>query len=70
MATTAEQLAELQAAISATLLSQEYTSKGIAQKRARLAEMTDREERLIARLKEETSNGGGMSSVGMIHPPS
>lgn len=70
MATAAELLAETEAAISATLASQEYTSKGLAQKRARLAELQSFRRELIAEIREESANGGGMSSVGQIHPPS
>jgi DNA repair ATPase RecN len=70
MATAAELLAECEAAISAAMQSQEYDSKGLRQKRARLAELNQLRRELIAEIREESANGGGMSSVGMIHPPS
>lgn len=68
MATAAELLAECEAAISATLKSQEYSSKGLAQKRAQLSELRQLRRELIAEVREESANGGGMSSVGQIHP--
>lgn len=70
MATAAELLAECEAAISATLKSQEYGSKGLSQKRAQLSQLQQLRRELIAEIREEAANGGGMSSVGMIHPPS
>lgn len=70
MATAAELLAETEAAISAALRSQEYGSKGLTQKRAQLSQLQQLRRELIAEIREESANGGGMSSVGMIHPPS
>jgi hypothetical protein len=69
MTTTAEQLAEVQAAISATLTSQQYTSRGFSQQRAALRDLHMREEALLQRLQAE-SHGGQMASVGQIDSPS
>lgn len=67
--TPAESLAEVQAAITACLKSQEYaTGDGLKQARARLDFLTAREEVLLRRV-QDSENGGGMSSVGMIDSP-
>lgn len=70
MATPQELLAEIEAAIVSASKSQEYNSKGLAQKRAQLSQLMQARRELIAEIREEAANGGGMSSVGMIHPPS
>ena len=70
MATTAELLAEVEVAISAALKSQEYGSKGLSQKRAQLSQLQSLRRELLAEIREQTANGGGMSSLGQIHPAS
>lgn len=70
MSSSAEQLLEeVNAAISATLKSQEYGVAGRQQKRARLAELTKFREEL-QREVAEGANGGQMCSVGQICRPS
>jgi len=54
--TTLEQLEEVQAEITAVLTgAQSYTLDGRTVMRARLKELETREEKLLARYKEETS---------------
>lgn len=68
MATTREQLAEVQLAISACLKSQSYSAADRSLVRADLDKLNKREEMLLQRLNEET-NGGMMASLGQIDRP-
>jgi len=53
LASTLTQLEEVQAAITATLASQEYRLGDVTQKRAMLSTLTEREETLLARYNRE-----------------
>lgn len=68
MATASDLLEEVNAAISACLTSQEYTSRGLAQKRARLAELMAARRELQNEINE-SANSGSMSSVGQFEMP-
>ena len=62
-------LTEVETAISACLLSQEYTSKGLAQKRARLAELQAFRQSLLVEIEGASTNSGSMATVGQIDYP-
>lgn len=55
--TTLEQLEEVQSAISAVMAGQAYSLAGRALTRANLADLTKREETLLARYNRETRGG-------------
>lgn len=66
MASASDLLAETEAAISACLKSQAYTSRGLAQQRASLASLQAFRRELVAEIKEGSGNSGSMASVGQI----
>jgi hypothetical protein len=63
--TTAEQLEEVQAAISKVMAGQAVMVEGKSLTRADLKALTDREERLLARYKAETGTGGMAINYGV-----
>jgi len=63
--TTLEQLEEVQAAISAVMNNQSYQMNGASVTKANLAELTDREETLLARYKREQGTGGPAINIGI-----
>ncbi len=70
MATTAEQLASVQAAIAKVESgAQAYSEDGRSLTRADLATLYAREERLLTRQQREQSSGGGMFALGQFRRP-
>jgi hypothetical protein len=63
--TTLEQLEEVQAAISAVMSGQTYSVAGRNVTRANLAELTKREEMLLARYRREQGTGGPAINIGI-----
>jgi len=68
MATTQEQLDEVQVAISACLLRQSYSAAERTLLAPDLAKLTERENGLLERLAGE-AGGGMMASLGQIDRP-
>ncbi|HCI48173.1 MAG TPA: hypothetical protein DFI00_12840 [Rhodospirillaceae bacterium] len=64
MTTTAEQLAEVQKAISAVMRNQSFSIDGKTVTRANLADLEQREIRLEAKLRKEARGGRGHFSSG------
>jgi hypothetical protein len=63
--TTLAQLEEVQAAISAVMTSQAYTSGTNSMTRANLSALQAREEKLLARYKAEQNTGGPAINIGI-----
>jgi hypothetical protein len=63
MATTQEQLDEVQKAIAAVMRNQSFSIDGKSVTRANLADLEKREARLLRRLRQETSGRGGFASA-------
>ncbi len=64
--TTLEQLEEVQEAISAVMLGQEYSMSNRRLTRANLADLEAREEKLLARYRAETGTGCPAINVGLM----
>jgi FixJ family two-component response regulator len=62
--TYAEQLEEVQAAISATLESQEYKTSSRSQRRALLSDLTEREKYLRAMVDRESNGTRALAGWG------
>lgn len=56
--TTLEQLEEVQTAITAVMVGQAYSIAGRSLSRANLSDLESREEKLLARYKQEQGSGG------------
>lgn len=70
MATASDLLAEVEAAISDCLKTQQWSQRGRSIQKAELRELRRMRRELIAEINESGANGGSMLTVGEVSRPS